>query len=183
MLKVTTYTKQVRPLTLQPNNFWNVKIVQDLAQTSTINPTYLVYLAAQVSGNDMSLLSNNVTVKDLIEITGDVHHIFPKEYLKANGFSKNMYNQIANYAFLDTQVNKSIGKKAPCEYFTEAERQCHSGIVTYGSITNSDVLHQNLKINCIPEEVKHMDYTNYTEFLEKRRMLMAEKIRQYYYGL
>ena len=28
-----------------------------------------------------------------------------------------------------------------------------------------------------------MDYTNYTEFLEKRRMLMAEKIRQYYYGL
>ena len=165
------------------DNFWNVKIVQDLAQTSTINPTYLVYLAAQVSGNDMSLLSNNVTVKDLIEITGDVHHIFPKEYLKANGFSKNMYNQIANYAFLDTQVNKSIGKKAPREYFTEAERQCNSGIVTYGSITHTDVLHQNLEMNCIPKEVMQMDFTNYTEFLEKRRMLMAEKIRQYYYGL
>ena len=93
------------------------------------------------------------------------------------------YNQIANYAFLDTQVNKSIGKKEPREYFTEAERQCNSGIVTYGSITHTDVLHQNLEMNCIPKEVMQMDYTNYTEFLEKRRLLMAEKIRQYYYRL
>ena len=167
------------------DNFWNVKIVQDLAQTSTINPTYLVYLAAQVSENDMSLLSNNVTVKDLIEISGagDVHHIFPKEYLKANGYSKNMYNQIANYAFLDTQVNKSIGKDAPCVYFQKAKNQCDSGVVTCGSITDINLLHQNLSVNCIPEDVINMDYTNYMEFLSKRRLLMAEKIRKYYYGL
>ena len=95
------------------DNFWDVAVVQDLAYTSTINPTYLVYLAAQVYRNDMSLLSNNISVRYLIEMAGDVHHIFPKEYLKANGFSRNQYNQNANYAYLDTQVNKSIGKKAP----------------------------------------------------------------------
>ena len=61
------------------DNFWNVKVVQDLEFTSTNNPTYLVYLAAQAAGNDKSLLSNNITVKDLIEVAGDVHHIFPKE--------------------------------------------------------------------------------------------------------
>ena len=164
-------------------SFWNVKVVQDLTQTSTINPTYLVYLAAQISGNDYSLLSNNITVKDLIDIAGDVHHIFPKEYLKSNGFSKNMYNQIANYAFLDTQVNKSIGKKAPCEYFSEAIKQCETQQVKYGSIINLDLLKNNLKINCIPYEVKDMDYNDYGEFLEQRRRLMAEKIKDYYYSL
>ncbi len=168
---------------LLSDNFWDVKVVQDLAYTSTINPTYLVYLAAQVAGNDMSLLLNNITVKDLIEISGDVHHIFPKEYLKSNGFSKNLYNQDANYAYLDTQVNKSIGKKAPCEYFAEALKQCETKIVTCGSITELDVLKENLKANCIPFDVCEMTYANYEDFLEKRRVLMAKKIKDFYYSL
>lgn len=165
------------------DNFWNVVIVQDLAYASTINPTYLVYLAAQVSGNDMSLLSNNISVKDLIEISGDVHHIFPKEYLKANGFSKNLYNQDANFAYLDTQVNKSIGKKSPFEYFTDVIKQCDTKAVTCGSITDIEVLKKNLAVNCVPFEVRNMTYTDYELFLEQRRALMAEKIKNYYYSL
>ena len=168
---------------LLSDNFWEVKVVQDLAYTSTINPTYLVYLAAQVANNDMSLLSNNITVKDLIEISGDVHHIFPKEYLKSNGYDKNLYNQDANYAYLDTQVNKSIGKKAPCEYFAEALKQCDTKEVTCGSITDIEVLKANLKANCIPFDVCTMTHADYDAFLEKRRALMAKKIKDYYYGL
>ncbi len=165
------------------DNFWEVKVVQDLAYTSTINPTYLVYLAAQVAGNDMSLLSNNITVKDLIEISGDVHHIFPKEYLKSNGYSKNLYNQDANYAYLDTQVNKSIGKKAPCEYLGEAIKQCETKVITCGSITDLEQLKDNLATNCIPFETCNMTHVDYETFLEKRRILMAKKIRDFYYSL
>ncbi len=165
------------------DNFWDVRVVQDLALTSTVNPTYLVYLAAQVAGNDMSLLSNNISVKDLIEISGDVHHIFPKEYLKANGFDKNMYNQNANFVYLDTQVNKSIGKKAPCEYFAEAIKQCETKNITCGSITNIDVLKENLSTNCIPFETTNMTFADYENFLEERRKIMAKKIKEYYYSL
>lgn len=165
------------------DNFWDVAVVQDLSYTSTINPTYLVYLAAQVANNDMSLLSNNITVRYLIEIAGDVHHIFPKEYLKSNGYEKNMYNQEGNYAYLDTQVNKSIGKKAPCEYFAEALKQCETKEVTCGSITNIDELRDNLRANCIPFEVCNMSHSDYSQFLEERRKLMAEKIKKYYYSL
>ncbi len=168
---------------LLSDNFWDVKVVQDLAYTSTVNPTYLVYLAAQVAGNDMSLLSNNITVKDLIDISGDVHHIFPKEYLKSNGYSRNLYNQNANYAYLDTQVNKSIGKKAPCEYFGEALRQCETKDITCGSITDIEQLKENLATNCIPFEACNMTHESYEEFLEKRRVLMAKKIKDYYYSL
>ena len=161
------------------DTFWNVALVQNLIVTSTNNPTYLIYLAAQVMMNDVSLLSNNVLVRELID-GGDVHHIFPKEYLKANGYEKSMYNQEGNYAFLDTQVNKSIGKKAPNVYFPEARKQCETGVITIGSITDCEQLMKNLKTNCVPEEVFDMDHTRYAEFLEKRRVLMAKKIRKYY---
>ena len=162
--------------------FWNIAVVQNLMVTSTNNPTYLIYLAAQVMMNNVSLLSNNVLVRELID-GGDVHHIFPKEYLKSNGFEKSLYNQEGNYAFLDTQVNKSIGKKAPNEYFSEARKQCETGEITIGSITDYDQLMENLKTNCVPEDVFDMDHTRYFEFLEKRRMMMAKKIRKYYESL
>ena len=174
--------EQIEEATLS-DNFWDVAVVQDLAYTSTINPTYLVYLAAQVYMNDMSLLSNNITVRYLLELAGDVHHIFPKEYLKSNGFSRNLYNQNANYAYLDTQVNKSIGKKAPHEYLGEALQQCETKVVKCGSITDLEMLKQNLATNCIPFEACTMDHTDYESFLNERRKLMAQKIKAYYYCL
>ena len=164
------------------DNFWEIAVVQNLMNTSPINPTYLVYLAAQVMMNDTSLLSNNILVRDLID-SGDVHHIFPKEYLKQSQFDKSMYNQEGNYAYLDTQVNKSIGKKAPCEYFAEARKQCETGVITIGSITNYDQLLANLETNCVPTDVFDMDFSRYSEFLEKRRVMMAKKIRAYYEAL
>ena len=165
------------------DNFWNIQIPQDLTNTSTNNPTYLVYLAAQVYFNDVSLLSQNICVKELIELGGDVHHIFPKQYLKDNSFEKNQYNQEANYAYLDRPVNVSIGKQAPIDYFRMAREQCDTKVIKCGSITNIEELKHNLEANCVPEDVFNMDHTRYAEFLEKRRALMAQKIKKHYYSL
>jgi hypothetical protein len=165
------------------DNFWNVQIPQDLTNTSTNNPTYLVYLAAQVYFNDTSLLSQNITIKELIELGGDVHHIFPKQYLKDNKFEKNLYNQEANYAYLDRPVNVSIGKSAPIEYFGIAREQCTTKVFKCGSIVDLDELYRNLEMNCVPTEVFEMDHTQYSYFLEKRKVLMANKIKKYYFSL
>ena len=173
--------KDIEAATLS-ETFWNVAVVQNLNVTSTVNPVYLVYLAAQAMMKDVSLLSNNILVQDLIE-GGDVHHIFPKEYLKSEGYEKSSYNQDGNYAFLDTLVNKSIGKKAPNVYFQEAKKQCETKMIKVGSITDYVQLLENLKSNCVPEEVFEMDHTRYHEFLEKRRIMMAQKIRKYYESL
>ena len=174
--------KDIEAATLS-DTFWNVRVVQDLDRSTANNPTFLVYLAAQVAGNDCSLLSNNVRVNDLIEIGGDIHHIFPKEYLKQNGFEKNKYNHNANYVYLDTPVNISIGKKAPKEYFSMAFEQCETGVIKIGSIIDLEQLKNNLIVNCIPEEIMNMDYSNYLEFIEKRKELMAQKIKHYYNNL
>ena len=164
--------------------FWNVQLVQNLESTSTINPTYQIYLAAQVYFNDTSLLSNNIGVKELIDLGGDVHHIFPKQYLKEQGFEKNQYNQNANYVYLDRPVNESIGKLPPYEYFSTAKRQCSEDVTKpIGSINDIDLLDSNMTMNCIPKDIFNMDSESYYRFLQERRMLMAHKIKEYYYNL
>ncbi len=174
--------KNIEDATLS-DNFWQVALPQNLSYASSLNPTYLAYLAAQVSGGDNSLLSSNIRVEELIRLGGDVHHIFPKKYLVEHGFERTQYNQTANYAYLDTPVNISIGKKAPKDYFSAALAQCGRYKAETGSIIDEKVLRENLATNCIPEDVFEMDYTRYDEFLEKRRVLMAAKIRKYYESL
>lgn len=165
------------------DSFWNVAIPQDLSYTSPINPTFLVFLAAQVKNNDNSLLSSNVTVRELISLGGDIHHIFPKEYLKSNGYEKNKYNQEGNYVYLDRPINISIGKKSPAEYFGIALKQCGTKEMKCGSIIEEEELRKNLIANCIPLDVFDMEANRFEEFIEKRRKLMAEKIKEYYYSL
>ena len=164
-------------------NFWNVAVPQNLTMTSTNNPTYLVYLAAQVYFNDVSLLSTNITVRELINLGGDVHHVFPKQYLINNHYAKNHYNQDGNYAYLDRPVNESIGKKAPKDYFNIALKQCQTKVAECGSIIDEVQLYNNLADNCIPNDVFEMGHEQYGLFLEKRRILMAKKIRKYYESL
>jgi len=164
------------------DNFWGDAIPQELRQTSPNNPTYQVYLAAQTVLNDVSLLSKNLKVGEILR-SADVHHIFPKAYLSDNGLTKVQYNQNANMAYLNDLVNKSIGKRPPKDYFAAAFRQCETGVVEIGEITDVDRLLENLRTNCIPEEVRNWDYSNYDEFLEQRRSLMAAKIRKYYEAL
>ncbi|MDY0104918.1 MAG: DUF262 domain-containing protein [Lentimicrobium sp.] len=164
--------------------FWTVGLVQNL-ETSAINSPYFnVFLAAQIYFSDNSLLMQGTKVSDLITIMGDIHHIFPKNYLERNGIKeKSKYNQIANFTYFDTQANISVGNKAPNEYFGIVFNQCVSNEVVYGNITDMEILLDNLSVNCIPHDIVEMDYSHYEEFLLERRKLMANKIRQYYYCL
>ena len=163
--------------------FWNVRLVQLLETSSISSPYYNTYVAAQNFLGDRSLLSNSSKVYDLVAVTGDVHHIFPKAYLQENGYNdKNLYNQVANYAYLDTGVNISVGKKEPKDYFSKALEGCKSN-QTIGTITNEEDFWNNLDVNCIPHEVVNMTYADYIDFLKYRRIKMAQKIQQYYKAL
>ena len=164
--------------------FWDVRLVQNLETSSTNSPYFNTFLAAQIFAGDRSLLSNSSKVFDLISVAGDVHHIFPREYLKKNGFNDRWkYNQVANYAYLDTGVNISIGMKAPNEYFTIAKNQCETGEMTIGTITDYEAFKTNLAVNCIPENIVDMTAADYPDFLLQRRTMMAKKIKEYYYSL
>lgn len=164
--------------------FWTVTLPQNLETSSVNSPAFNTFLAAQINQNCNSMLMNGTKIADLITISGDVHHIFPKNYLQKNGIkSKTKYNQVANYIYLDTQVNKAISDEAPAVYFSKVKEQCQTKNVVFGNIMSDTLLKTNLAENCIPNNVDQMTFENYDEFLQKRRMLMADMIHQYYVGL
>lgn len=164
--------------------FWNIGLVQRL-ETSVINsPFFNTFIAAQIHNSEDALFTKGTKISDLITIIGDVHHIFPKQYLIKNGWKdKAKYNQIANYTYLDTQVNKDISDDAPYFYFGKAFAACDNGETGYGNISIRSELLANLEDNCIPVDIIGMEHTDYPSFLDKRRKMMAKKIQKYYNGL
>ncbi len=165
------------------DNYWRVGLVQDLQKATMSNPFLKVFFAAQIYFHDPALFSNSVTVEQLVQIKGDIHHIFPKDYLQKRGLGRGDYNQIANFVYLQQEVNVKISNKAPKEYFNEVLQQCNGSHMQYGGITSEQQLFANLEKNAIPEDIFDMDISHYEEFLKKRRMLMAKKIEKYYKSL
>ncbi len=166
------------------DTFWQVTLPQNLETTSVNSPAFKVFLAAQDYLKSSSMLMKGTMISDLITISGDVHHIFPKAYLKKNGIAnKSRYNQVANYTYLDTQVNKAISDDAPCDYFGVILNQCKSKDIQIGNILEENELMTNLAENAIPAEVVNMNVKDYESFLIERRKLMSAMIEKYYKSL
>jgi len=163
--------------------FWNASLVQSLNTSVSSSPYFHVYLAAQVKANDKGFLSKEISVADLINYKGDIHHLFPRNYLKKNGISRGQYNQIANYVYMQQEINIKVGSKAPGVYFNELLEQCKTGKLKYGGISSESELLNNLKMNCIPESVFDMTVEHYADFLAQRRVIMAQKMKEYYFAL
>lgn len=163
--------------------FWNVTLLQKLDTSVASSPYFNIFLAAQAKEHDKGFLSEHIEVESMLENRGDIHHLFPKKYLIKNGLAKSMYNQIANYVFLQQEINIEISDDAPCCYMQEVFNQCETKNPVYGAIVDKQILMENLQQNCIPEGFASMDISGYQDFLVERRKLMAEKIHNYYRGL
>ena len=92
------------------------------------------------------------------------HHLFPKNYLKSQGItSRRDINQVANYTSIEWSDNTRISDQSPAEYYPQ-----------YSKMYNSDELQQIMYWHALPDGWEKMDYFI---FLEKRRKLMAQVIR------
>ena len=166
------------------DNFWSVTLPQSLTTTSTRTGAWMVYVASQVRAADNTLFTNGFKVADVIGNVGDIHHIFPKAYLRKEiDAPQRLHNQIANYTYLEKRINIAIGEKSPGEYFSQARAAIIEGKPYFGDISDEETLISNLKASCIPEGVFHMSAKDYETFLAERRTLMAQKIRQYFESL
>lgn len=163
------------------DTFWDIGLPQQMDTSVASSPEFNVFLAAQVKMGDKGFLSKDIKVEDLIKLKGDVHHIFPKDYLKRNGFSgRGQYNQIANYVMAQSEINIAIRNKAPKDYFNDLKKQCETKVFKYGGITELDELYKNLEMHCIPLNIFEELANDYEGFLKERRKLMAKKIKKYF---
>lgn len=176
---VKDYVNAVIPNEL-PDSFWTGMLPQFMDTSSIKSPYFLCYKAAQAKLGDKGFLSRDITVRDLLLNRADVHHVFPRQYLKDKGLTSSSYNQIANYVIAQSEINIAIGAKAPLAYFDELRQQTDGGATRYGGITDQQEMLANLESNCIPAGVLQGAVPDYLGFLEIRRHLMAQKIKSWF---
>lgn len=167
--------------------FWEVSLVNEFDKASRQHPYLNTFFAAQVYFGDNGFLSD-ISLRSIRTIKGDIHHIFPYDYLKRNGRGdRYSYNQIANFVYMEKSTNIQIGNKEPKTYMSIVDEQVTQGHLAeknpIGKILNGDRLEDNLKQNCIPTEIREGSVDNYDNFLDKRRRLMVKKIESYYKSL
>lgn len=166
------------------DGFWEVALPQELVSPSKRSPAFQVFLATLVSKSARGFLSKSINVTQMIEGHGDMHHIVPKNHLVKNGFPKQGdYNQVANFALTETAINIAIKDLPPKEYMARVAAQIETGVLGIGEITIQSDLETNLAENAIPAFIDEVSADNYSLFLEARRKLMAQKIRNYYEAL
>jgi hypothetical protein len=163
-----------------PTSFWTGMLPQLMDTSSGLSPYLLAYKAAQVKLKDKGFLSRDITVHDLLMNRCDVHHVYPRNHLKKQGLARGRYNQIANFVLAQSEINISIGDRAPELYFKELAGQCDGGAKKYGGITEPDEMLANLRMNCLPESLLTGELLSYDDFLEERKKLMALKIQQWF---
>ncbi len=91
------------------------------------------------------------------------HHIFPKTHLQSMGIDNNKINTIANMAFLTKNTNSTISDTPPEKYLPQ--------------IDDSDG-GKTLSAHCIPRDRELWKFSNFDDFLEKRRELMASALNE-----
>lgn len=166
------------------DNFWDVAVPMAMDSPSVRSPFFQTYLAAQVHSGARGFLSKNITVANMLEESGDIHHLVPKNYLQKNGVAdRNDYNQIANFALTETPINIGIKDSAPADYMERVDQQIGDGELRLGEITETYELKENLAANAVPDSIYTTTAESYGDFLIERRLLMSHFIRDYYRSL
>ena len=155
------------------DDFWAVNLPNELAKSSASSPSLSAYQAALVL-TDAPVLFSQFKVAEMLEpaVQGSYsfierHHLFPKGYLATLGITETRdTNQIANYAYVERMDNAEIADQPPRDYLQLYKNE-------FGGV---DLTHM-FKANALPDKWEKMTYWT---FLERRRELMAQLIRDGY---
>jgi hypothetical protein len=152
------------------DEFWNLTLPNNMEAQTTQLTNWRIFQMSQIHAKSHAWLEKDKFTADTINEQGNVHHIFPKAYLRKNGFKQSEYNQVANYVWITQPRNLEIGDRAPKDYMTDMETtKYHSG--------------ENDQANAIPKDLNELDYHQYDHFLNERRKLMAQNIRRFFNSL
>jgi len=115
---------------------------------------------------DILLFRNKATdwaSKPLISEQAAIHHIFPREFLKENGETRDyMINSLGNLTFISPSVNSEIGDESPDVYLAEYAK--------------SDI--KMLEEHLIPTNRKLWTFDRFEDFLDARLNLIWKQTRE-----
>ncbi len=92
------------------------------------------------------------------------HHLFPRSLLRERGRPLTQINDICNLAFISGRTNRWLSNREPGMYLPEIIRELGP---------------EALSSQCIPLEPELWRMENYETFLERRRMLVTNRLNEY----
>lgn len=156
--------------------------ITEFMSTKELNPKLALnkaFLKIKPNRTEIEIFKSNlITLLDKLKTVEDRPKDESEEHLK-----NDIRDFLRDTFYKDRNAINTKDKKAPDTYFSEILEQCHGGALKYGGISSLEELHQNLQANCVPESIFTTSIDHYDEFLKERRKLMAEKMREYYFGL
>lgn len=152
-------------------DFWEITLPNFLDSSSATNPALYAYYAA-LNRLGARVLFSQKKVADLFDPSVkprkkalERHHLFPRNHLRKLGIADTRrINQIANYALVEYPDNIDIGDQAPYEYFPDLMRRC-----------SEEHREQMMRHHALWDGWWELSYD---EFLQQRRVKIAEVIRQ-----
>ena len=158
------------------DDYFTYSLPTELNSSSATSPAWYGYIAAiNVLGTPMLFSTAPLSQYLVLGANGnknsvDKHHIFPKNYLEKIGFNNDRdRNQIANFTYLDYQTNIDISDAPPSEY-----------VERYRKKLGDESYKLTCEQNALPENFENMPYQ---EFLNQRRLLMAQIVKKAYMKL
>ena len=150
-------------------DYWEISLPNRLDTSASRSPALYAYYAA-LNLLDAELLFSNLKIRDLMSPdtvaprSMERHHLFPKAFLAARGVTgSRQVNAIGNMAFLDWPENNKIGAEDPLTYWSAMTHEL-----------GPDRLRQQVYWHALPVGWDQLDYST---FLDRRRSLMAQVIR------
>ena len=152
------------------DDFWSITLPNQLATSSARSPGLFAYYAA-LNLLDAKVLFSELKVSELLDPGSKAnksaverHHLFPKAYLNSIGITETRdTNQIANYALVEWSDNIGILDNPPNKYWP-----------TYSKRFKRKGIEEMCYWHALPDNWHKM---NYQDFLIKRRIKIAEIIR------
>lgn len=155
------------------DDYFTYSLPTELNSSSATSPAWYGYIAAiNVLGTPMLFSTAQLSQYLVLGANGnknsvDKHHIFPKNYLEKIGFNNDRdRNQIANFTYLDYQTNIDISDDPPMEY-----------VERYRDKLGEEAYKLACEQNALPKNFETMPYP---EFLNQRRLLMAQIVKKAY---
>jgi hypothetical protein len=151
------------------DDFFDVSLPNELDKNRASGPVWNAFLASQVILG-CRVLFGTATIAQLLmpassgaKKSYDKHHIFPSNFLKGGPYDS-LKDRRANFACVDYQKNTYISDDNPKVY-----------VAKFRNALGDDAYRTSCKENALPVGFEDM---NYLDFLARRRVLMAQLIKE-----
>lgn len=153
------------PVTVRDATFSPVRLLSLQTRNSA---AYKGIMALMMGAGCCDFISGDTLLEaNYFDESVDIHHIFPADYCRQQGFPRQLWNSIVNKAPISARTNRILGGKAPSAYIKYIEQRQH---------VTPDALDRHLASHLISASLLRTD--DFQHFIADRATALLDNIEK-----